>query len=206
MSLVGTTRPKFLTAAAFASAVCLLIAASSLVSQAQNHQPYAGQEKRAIKSLSASDIQTLLKGGGWGFAKAAELNGWPGPIHVLELSDKLGLNADQKSKIRAVFDAMRKKAVPLGRKLITLESRLNKAFADRSIKPAALRQMVSEIGTVRAALRHVHLSAHLKTPAILTSHQIREYNRLRGYGSKRSHGGSHHQSPHKHHKHHKHHD
>ena len=35
---------------------------------------YAGEEKRAIKSLSAADIEELQKGGGWGLAKAAELN------------------------------------------------------------------------------------------------------------------------------------
>ena len=44
--------------------------------------PYAGQENRQIKSLSANDIQELKRGGGWGLAKAAELNGLPGPAQV----------------------------------------------------------------------------------------------------------------------------
>jgi hypothetical protein len=47
--------------------------------------PYAGQDARDIKSLSAEDIAELRRGGGWGFAKSAELNGMPGPAHLLEL-------------------------------------------------------------------------------------------------------------------------
>ena len=43
---------------------------------------YAGQQSRAIKSLSEQDVDDLLAGRGAGFAKAAELNGYPGPAHV----------------------------------------------------------------------------------------------------------------------------
>ena len=46
--------------------------------------PYAGEESRAIKSLSASEIQALRQGHGMGYAKAAELNHYPGPRHVLD--------------------------------------------------------------------------------------------------------------------------
>ena len=53
---------------------------------------YVGQETRKIKSLSADDIAELTKGGGWGLAKAAELNGYPGPAHILEMGSKIGLN------------------------------------------------------------------------------------------------------------------
>ena len=53
--------------------------------------PYAGQQERRIKSLSASDIEQLQRGGGWGLAKAAELNGMPGPIHLLELRAELAV-------------------------------------------------------------------------------------------------------------------
>ena len=52
---------------------------------------YAGQEKRLIKSLSKYDIQQLRSGKGWGLAKAAELNGMPGPSHILQMKSKIGL-------------------------------------------------------------------------------------------------------------------
>src|SRR5689334_17464381 len=53
--------------------------------------PYAGQQTRTIKALSPADVAALLKGEGMGMAKAAELNGYPGPLHVLTLSQELKL-------------------------------------------------------------------------------------------------------------------
>jgi hypothetical protein len=50
---------------------------------------YAGEEKREIKSLSDSDIEELKNGKGWGFAKAAELNGMPGPGRFIRMLKKL---------------------------------------------------------------------------------------------------------------------
>jgi hypothetical protein len=58
--------------------------------------PYAGQQARTIKALSDEDIAALLKGDGMGFAKAAELNGYPGPKHVLDLAEKLKLTDAQR--------------------------------------------------------------------------------------------------------------
>jgi hypothetical protein len=49
-------------------------------------------QSRAIKSLSDNDINELRRGGGWGLALAAELNGMPGPAHLLELKDKIPLD------------------------------------------------------------------------------------------------------------------
>ena len=56
---------------------------------------YVGQQTRAIKSLSEQDVDDLLAGRGTGFAKAAELNGYPGPAHVLELREPLTLSEAQ---------------------------------------------------------------------------------------------------------------
>jgi hypothetical protein len=53
--------------------------------------PYAGQQTRAVKALSDDEIAALRKGEGMGMAKAAELNGYPGPAHVLQLAGPLGL-------------------------------------------------------------------------------------------------------------------
>ena len=52
---------------------------------------YAGQEMRAIKSLSPQEVADLLAGRGMGLAKAAELNHYPGPRHVLDLARELDL-------------------------------------------------------------------------------------------------------------------
>lgn len=170
-----------------------LLGAQTLAARDKPASPYAGQQHRAIKSLSQADIATLRKGGGWGFAKAAELNGLPGPIHVLELADALNLSADQKARITRLFERMRSAAVPLGRRLIAQEQRLDHLFATRRITPEALADLVRQIGATRAALRTVHLAAHLETPKILSAQQIARYVKLRGYGSGRN------QQHHKHH-------
>ena len=51
-------------------------------SQHAHNSEYVGEERRQIKSLSDDDISELRQGGGWGLAKAAELNGVPGPAHL----------------------------------------------------------------------------------------------------------------------------
>lgn len=151
--------------------------------QHSNESNYAGEEKRKIKTLSSSDIDDLKNGRGWGLAKAAELNGVPGPIHLLEMKDDIGLSAKQAEKIETIFQAMRTRAIPLGLKLIELEDLLNRHFANNTITEISLKKLLDEIGKTRSKLRYVHLSSHLKTPDILTSDQIRTYNTLRGYGS-----------------------
>ena len=59
-------------------------------------QPYAGLETRAIKTLSERQIADLNAGRGMGLALAAELNGYPGPMHAIELADRLNLSPATK--------------------------------------------------------------------------------------------------------------
>ena len=51
--------------------------------------PYAGLQARQIKSLSEQQVADLKAGRGMGMALAAELNGYPGPAHVLRMSRSL---------------------------------------------------------------------------------------------------------------------
>lgn len=75
--------------------------------------PYAGEQARTIKTLSDDDIAALRKGEGMGMAKAAELNGYPGPAHVLALAAPLGLTETQQRKVRTIFERMSAAAKPL---------------------------------------------------------------------------------------------
>jgi hypothetical protein len=68
--------------------------------------PYAGQQARQVKALSDEDIAALRNGEGMGMAKAAELNGYPGPTHVLGLATQLGLTPDQLQRVTAIFERM----------------------------------------------------------------------------------------------------
>lgn len=146
--------------------------------------PYSGQETRAIKSLSEADIAELRRGGGWGLAKAAELNGVPGPAHLLELKDDIPLSADQVAAIQAIFERMHKEAIDEGERLIAGEQALDAAFRARNVTDDSLRRMLADIERSRSALRYIHLSAHLDTMAVVGEQQVARYNRLRGYGSR----------------------
>ena len=144
---------------------------------------YIGQERREIKSLSNEDIKELRTGAGWGLAKAAELNGLPGPKHILEMKEEIELTDEQEKMIIVLYKDMQKKAIGLGNKLIEYEEELNNRFAERNIDEKILDELLGKISETYKSLRFAHLSAHLKTPTILTENQIKKYNKLRGYSS-----------------------
>lgn len=164
--------------------VLVLSPSSALSDSGHGHKSkYAGEEKRAIKSLSDADIDDLRNGRGWGLAKAAELNGVPGPIHLLEMKEEIDLSDEQVERIEALYNRMKKDAVVLGEELIMLERELNDHFADRTITRELLEKLLAMIEVARMKLRFAHLSAHLETPAIVSEKQIQLYNKLRGYSN-----------------------
>ena len=145
--------------------------------------PYAGQQSRDIKSLSPEDIAELKRGGGWGLAKPAELNGFPGPRHLLDLKNEIPLTAEQVTNIEAIFQAMKKNAIAEGERLIARERALEEGFRKRALTDASLKARLAETEQSRAALRHIHLSAHLAATALLSDAQIARYAVLRGYAT-----------------------
>jgi hypothetical protein len=175
-------------------AIALAFAGGALAA-ATGPSPYTGQESRDIKALSGEDVDSLLAGKGMGYAKAAELNGYPGPAHVLELSSELGLSAEQRARTQALFASMQSKAVGLGAALVGEERRLDRLFADKAITPEKLAASLAAIGALQAKVRGVHLEAHLAQVAILTPEQVGRYSQLRGYS------GAHDPSSHDSHKH-----
>jgi hypothetical protein len=110
------------------------------------------------------------------------LGGEVGPSHLLELADKLGLSADQRFRVRQLFDSMKQEAIPLGSKLIERESELDQQFISRVVTAESLKTAIAEIAATQGALRETHLKYHLSTAAILTENQMQRYAELRGYG------------------------
>jgi Spy/CpxP family protein refolding chaperone len=164
----------------------------SLGSAGEHASPYAGQEQQEIKALSAEEVQGYLAGDGMAFAKAAELNHYPGPSHVLELADKLQLTDEQRRKTKAIFDKVKAEAKELGKKLVEKERLLDSRFAAGTISEDELKQLVAEIAVVQGELRISHLQAHLAQRNVLTADQIRDYDALRGYqgsGTQGQHSG-----------------
>jgi hypothetical protein len=161
--------------------IIAFVASTSVAAVAQTAHPYAGLQDRPIKTLSKDRVDDLRAGRGMGYALAAELNGYPGPLHVLELRSPLALTADQHQRVEALFNEMRNEAVPLGERLIEQEAALDKLFASRAITPDLLSTTTQQIGVTEAALRATHLKFHLSTLAVLTPTQVRRYAELRGY-------------------------
>lgn len=173
-----------LTRTAFFAAVFLPAAAwGQDHGHSQGLAPYAGFQEREIKSLSESDIEELRQGGGWGLALPAELNGHPGPAHLLEMKDELELTREQVDAITRLFEVMRSDAIAAGERLISAEAALSDAFSRKRPEAGALRALLADAAQARAELRYIHLSQHLATPDILSQGQIEKYNILRGYAS-----------------------
>jgi len=164
----------------FAASLAALATGGSALAQ-HGQQPYAGLEKRAVKALSETEIADLLAGRGMGLAKAAELNGYPGPAHLLENAAALNLSDDQRRAIEAIRARMAAAAEALGREILARERELDAAFAEARIDAAELRAKTDAIAALMGRLRAVHLAAHIEARPLLTAAQIADYNKLRGY-------------------------
>ena len=155
------------------------------------HSPYADQGPSEVKGLSADEVRAYRDGTGHGLAKPAELNHYPGPRHVLDLSADLTLTAAQTARAREIFDRMHTDAVSLGDRILSAEKTLDRAFASGAIDGAELRAQVASIAWLQGELRRVHLQAHVETRALLRPEQIDHYDALRGYAPPSTHSHSH---------------
>jgi Spy/CpxP family protein refolding chaperone len=168
----------------------VVVAALSLSGSAfaTGEGPYAGWQDRAIKALSAEQIDDLQKGRGMGLALPAELNGYPGPRHVLELADQLELTAAQQARAQELFDAMQAQAIILGEQVLVAEAALDRLFAIGTPSDAETLAAAVEVGRLQGVLRAHHLRYHLAMRAVLSPHQVMRYQQLRGYAAGRAHG------------------
>lgn len=159
----------------------VMIAASPALVAEQS--PYAGVDDRAIASLSEQDVDDLVNGRGWGLALPAELNGYPGPVHVLELSDDLSLSDTQRERTRQIFEQMQAEARETGAEYVEIERHIDETFRSGRITEDRITMMTDHSGRLLAKLRGIHLSAHLKMQDVLSPDQTALYNEIRGYGS-----------------------
>ena len=163
---------------------CVMTCAA-LALQAQS--PYAGQQDSGIKALTSAEQSALLEGQGMGLAKAAELNGYPGPRHVLDLAKPLALTGSQQGATQALFERMQTDARKTGADLLAAERVLDALYATRAATQESVAGALSSIEGLRARLRGIHLNAHLEQAALLTSQQIALYSSLGGYRAGETH-------------------
>ncbi len=156
---------------------------AALAEQASTPKPsaYRALLDTEIRGIDDQTIEDYLTGKGMGLALPAELNGYPGPRHVIDLAEDLELTTEQLNQIQALFDEMQPQAIALGEEILAAEAALEESFRAKSIDETNLASQLEALGELEAELRFVHLSTHLATIDILSSHQVMLYNSLRGY-------------------------
>ncbi|HYE89844.1 MAG TPA: hypothetical protein VEA38_02435 [Terriglobales bacterium] len=144
---------------------------------------YREQHAAGARGLSAKELEDLREGRGMGLARAAELNGYPGPRHVLDAAadGSLPLTPEQGARVQRVFDAMQGEARRVGARLIAEEEALEAAFRLGTMTESELADRTRRLAALQGELRAVHLRAHLATRAVLTDAQVQRYNEIRGY-------------------------
>jgi Spy/CpxP family protein refolding chaperone len=171
------------------TATALILVAAPVSAQHAGHRsdhrahasPYAGFERREAAGLSAAEVADLRAGRGMGFALPAELNGYPGPLHVLELADRLDLTASQRARMEELITAMRAETALLGEALVSAERALDRVFVSGTATEGEVDAAVEAAALARGRVRAAHLRVHLVARDVLTREQRAEYARLRGY-------------------------
>jgi len=142
-----------------------------------------------LRALSAEEVRQYMAGAGMGYAKAAELNHFPGPMHALELASELKLSAEQRAQTERLMTAHKAEARAIGAKLVEAERALDALFRSAKVAPDALELAVNRSAALQGAYRLSHLETHRRMRALLTDEQVRRYDELRGYEGGSPHSG-----------------
>ncbi|MBA2469421.1 MAG: hypothetical protein H0V37_08445 [Chloroflexia bacterium] len=134
-----------------------------------------------IRALTAELVEQIRQGQGASLALPAELNGVPGPRHVLDFAEQLNLSPDQQAQVQEVFDRYLVEAIPAGERYLAAAQALEEGFRTGTMTEEDLPGLVADVSRLEGELVTIHLTAHLRTADILTPEQISAYNQLRGY-------------------------
>jgi Spy/CpxP family protein refolding chaperone len=167
---------------ALVGAVAATPAFAQSADSASHHHGHGGgavQPHLQAQTCASDFDRTVAAGRGFGMAFVADQNGYPGPLHVLELKEPLKLTAEQEAKVRELLAAMFAESRPKGTRLLEAEDKLRRLFASGRADEASVRAAAAEAERARNETRLVHLMFHLKTRALLTDEQRRLYHEAR---------------------------
>lgn len=163
------------------ASLAALLVASAMPAGAQQ-TPQSGHKGGGPQSMQMREHRSLMQGRGMGMARIADVNGYPGPMHVLQHAEALELSEEQRAQTAEIRDRVRNEAPAIGEQIVAAEKRLEAMFAEGEVEPAAMDALLSEIADLRARFRSVHLTAHLDQARVLTEAQIEQYMELRKSG------------------------
>jgi hypothetical protein len=112
--------------------------------------------------------KNIGEGRGFSMAFVADQQGDPGPLHVLELKDRLKLTPEQEIKAQALLTAMFAESRPKSAHLLDAERRLRKLFVDGRADEASVRTAVAEVERARSEVRMVHVLCFISRPGIFS--------------------------------------
>ncbi len=143
-------------------------------------------------SASAQDREKqYLEGAGMGYARPAELNHFPGPMHVLELADPLKLTREQRAATKSLMDTHKAQARALGAEVVAAERELEQLFRGGKVDEAALARAARSAAALEGEYRLSHLETHRRMRDLLDAEQVKRYDELRGYASGKAHHHKH---------------
>ncbi|MEM7053218.1 MAG: hypothetical protein AAF446_01590 [Pseudomonadota bacterium] len=178
------TRPasRWMSSLLIASTLLLctgLITTFSPVQSQQVQQASDNDKLEALQAMPERRFNGLLEGRGMGLARIANMKGYPGPMHVLEMAEQLGISDEQRAQTEQIMQRMRSTAKQRGRELIEAERRLEALFDGGLVQPSAVDAALLEIGMLQAQVRAAHLHAHIEQARVMTLSQIERYTELR---------------------------
>jgi Spy/CpxP family protein refolding chaperone len=171
-----------ITGATTVGALAGLLGGAAIASGQHGHTGSHEEGHRTAQACATEFEQVVGEGRGFGMAFAADQNGYPGPMHVLELKDRLRLTAEPEAKMRQLMHAMFAESKPKSTRLLEAEATLRRLFASQTADDAAVRTAVDGVERARREVRLVHLLTHLRTRDLLTEEQRRIYHEARWGG------------------------
>ncbi len=182
---------RILAATAVAFVASGLLATPTAFAQHEDRTPahngYAEMQTREIKALSPEQVADLREGKGMGASLPAELNGVPGPLHVLQLKARINVTPEQQRQLETISAEMKVQARRLGDDIVAAEAGLDRAFRTGKADETLIQSTTARIAGLQGQLRAVHLMAHLKTRQVLSEQQVVAYNQARGYAVEHQH-------------------
>jgi Spy/CpxP family protein refolding chaperone len=162
-------------------AVVFILGAQSLEAQHPMAQRGAGSPPPHMlaEMYAIAFEENIATGRGFGMAFVADQNGYPGPLHVLELKERLKLTTEQERKIQALLTAMFAESKPKSARLLDAEAKLRHLFASGQADETSVSAAAARVEKARTEARLVHLTFHLRTRELLTDEQRRLYHEAR---------------------------
>ncbi len=142
---------------------------------------YAAPQPREIKALSTQEQRGWMEGENMGMARAAELNGYPGPMMVLEMAQTLKLTPEQAAATRELMTRHKAEVRKLGAELVDAERQLDVAFREHSADAVQVTRLTTQISQLHGRIRASHLQTYVAAAAVLTPEQMQRYMGMHGF-------------------------